>query len=54
MQEEAHRQGMKTSVTMMYGLGETDEDRIEHLVPGARAAGAHRRLHGVHLLAAPA
>ncbi len=31
VQEEAHRQGMKTSVTMMYGLGETDEDRIEHL-----------------------
>ena len=22
---------MKTSVTMMYGLGETDEDRVEHL-----------------------
>ncbi len=32
VQEEAHRQGMKTSVTMMYGLGETDEDRIEHLL----------------------
>jgi cyclic dehypoxanthinyl futalosine synthase len=31
VQEEAHRQGMQTSVTMMYGLGETDEDRIEHL-----------------------
>ncbi len=31
VQEEAHREGMKTSVTMMYGLGETDEDRIEHL-----------------------
>ena len=32
VQEEAHRQGMKTSVTMMYGLGETPADRIEHLV----------------------
>src|SRR3954465_12435749 len=32
VQEEAHWQGMKTSVTMMYGLGETDEDRIEHLL----------------------
>jgi cyclic dehypoxanthinyl futalosine synthase len=31
VQEEAHRQGMRTSVTMMYGLGETAEDRIEHL-----------------------
>ncbi|MEA2714161.1 MAG: cyclic dehypoxanthinyl futalosine synthase [Gemmatimonadales bacterium] len=31
VQEEAHQQGMKTSVTMMYGLGETNADRIEHL-----------------------
>ena len=31
VQEEAHRQGMRTSVTMMYGMGETDEDRLEHL-----------------------
>lgn len=30
--EIAHRQGMKTSVTMMYGLGETHADRIEHLL----------------------
>ncbi|MEP7326636.1 MAG: cyclic dehypoxanthinyl futalosine synthase [Gemmatimonadota bacterium] len=30
VQEEAHQQGMKTSVTMMYGLGETNADRIEH------------------------
>ncbi len=29
--ERAHRQGLKTSVTMMYGLGESDADRIEHL-----------------------
>ncbi|MGH7700606.1 MAG: radical SAM protein, partial [Gemmatimonadales bacterium] len=29
--EIAHRQGLKTSVTMMYGLGETPADRIEHL-----------------------
>ena len=32
VQEEAHRQGMKTSVTMMYGLGESLADRIEHLL----------------------
>ena len=32
VQEEAHRQGMKTSVTMMYGMGECDADRIEHLI----------------------
>ncbi len=29
--ELAHQQGMKTSVTMMYGLGETLAERIEHL-----------------------
>lgn len=29
--EIAHEEGMKTSVTMMYGLGETLEERIEHL-----------------------
>lgn len=30
--EIAHRRGMKTSVTMMYGLGESNADRIEHLL----------------------
>src|SRR5688500_13097491 len=29
--EIAHNEGMKTSVTMMYGLGETLAERIEHL-----------------------
>ena len=29
--EIAHQEGMKTSVTMMYGLGETLAERIEHL-----------------------
>jgi cyclic dehypoxanthinyl futalosine synthase len=29
--ELAHNQGMKTSVTMMYGIGETLAERIEHL-----------------------
>ncbi len=31
VQEEAHRQGMRTSVTMMYGMDESPADRIEHL-----------------------
>jgi cyclic dehypoxanthinyl futalosine synthase len=30
--DSAHRQGMKTSATMMYGLGETDAERVEHLM----------------------
>ncbi|HEX9393637.1 MAG TPA: cyclic dehypoxanthinyl futalosine synthase [Gemmatimonadales bacterium] len=29
--EVAHRLGLKTSVTMMYGLGEAPADRLEHL-----------------------
>jgi len=29
--EIAHRLGLRTSVTMMYGLGESNADRIEHL-----------------------
>ncbi|HEY4216313.1 MAG TPA: radical SAM protein, partial [Gemmatimonadaceae bacterium] len=29
--EIAHNEGMKTSVTMMYGIGETLAERIEHL-----------------------
>ena len=43
VQEEAHRQGMKTSVTMMYGLGESLADRIEHLL---RVREAQRRTGG--------
>jgi cyclic dehypoxanthinyl futalosine synthase len=30
--EVAHGLGLKTSVTMMYGLGESSADRIEHLI----------------------
>ena len=30
--ELAHNLGMKTTVTMMYGLGESNADRIEHLI----------------------
>jgi len=29
--EIAHNEGLKTSVTMMYGIGETLEERLEHL-----------------------
>jgi cyclic dehypoxanthinyl futalosine synthase len=30
--ELAHQAGMKTTVTMMYGIGETNAERLEHLV----------------------
>jgi cyclic dehypoxanthinyl futalosine synthase len=30
--ELAHQAGMKTTVTMMYGLGETNAERLEHLM----------------------
>ncbi len=54
VQEEAHRQGMRTSVTMMYGMGESNADRIEHLLKIRDVQAPHRRLHRLHLLAAPA
>lgn len=41
--ELAHRQGLKTSVSMMYGLGEGAADRIEHLV---RVREVQQRTHG--------
>ena len=41
--EIAHDMGMKTSVTMMYGLGETNADRIEHLL---RVRDVQSRTHG--------
>jgi cyclic dehypoxanthinyl futalosine synthase len=39
----AHRLGLKTSVTMMYGLGESLADRIEHLY---RVREVQRQTHG--------
>ncbi|HEX5436843.1 MAG TPA: cyclic dehypoxanthinyl futalosine synthase [Gemmatimonadaceae bacterium] len=41
--ELAHAEGMKTSVTMMYGLGETDAERLEHL---QRVREVQARTHG--------
>ena len=41
--EIAHEEGMKTSVTMMYGLGETLAERIEHL---ERVRELQSRTHG--------
>ncbi|HXJ30067.1 MAG TPA: cyclic dehypoxanthinyl futalosine synthase [Gemmatimonadales bacterium] len=41
--EVAHGLGLKTSVTMMYGLGETLADRIEHLF---RVRDVQGRTHG--------
>jgi cyclic dehypoxanthinyl futalosine synthase len=32
VQEEAHRQGLRTSVSMMYGMGESTADRVEHIL----------------------
>ena len=46
--EIAHQEGMKTTVTMMYGIGETLAERIEHLGARARSAVENGRLHGLH------
>ncbi len=50
----AHRAGLRTTATMMYGTVETDEERLEHLLRLRDAAGRDRRLHRVHLLELPA
>src|SRR5438046_9941879 len=39
----AHGVGLRTSVTMMYGLGETNADRLEHLF---RVREVQRRTRG--------
>ncbi len=44
----AHRLGLKTNVTMLYGHIETMEERVDHMLRVARAAGRDRRLPGVH------
>jgi cyclic dehypoxanthinyl futalosine synthase len=41
--ELAHNEGMKTSVTMMYGIGETLAERIEHL---DRVQALQKKTHG--------
>ncbi len=41
--ETAHGLGLRTSVTMMYGLGETAADRVEHLI---RVRDVQRRTGG--------
>jgi cyclic dehypoxanthinyl futalosine synthase len=41
--EIAHQEGMKTSVTMMYGIGETLAERLEHL---ARVKEVQARTNG--------
>ena len=46
----AHRAGLRTTATMMYGTVETDEERLEHLLRLRDAAGRDRRVHRVHHL----
>ena len=46
----AHRAGLRTTATMMYGTVETDGGAARAPVPAARAAGRDRRLHRVHHL----
>ncbi len=50
----AHRQGLKTSATMMFGHLETRAERIEHLVKIRELQDAHRRFHRLHPLDLPA
>ena len=46
----AHRAGLRTTATMMYGHGRDGRGAARAPVPAARAAGRDRRLHRVHHL----
>ena len=50
----AHRLGMSTTATMMYGHVETLEERVEHMRSDPRAPGRDARLPRLHLLDVPA
>ena len=52
--ETAHRLGMKTTATMMFGHVETLEERIEHLLHLRELQDRTRRLHRLHRLDLPA
>ncbi len=50
----AHQLGMRTTATMMFGVGETLEQRVNHFEVDPPAAGRDRRIHRVHPLELPA
>ena len=50
----AHQLGMRTTATMMFGCGETLEQRMNHLEIVRRISGGDRRIHGVHPVDIPA
>ena len=50
----AHRLGIRTSSTMMYGSVETLEERVEHLDRLRRSPGRDRRLQLLHPMVVPA
>ena len=50
----AHQLGMRTTATMMFGCGETIEQRMNHFDLVRRPAGRDRRVHGFHSLDLPA
>ena len=47
---EAHRQGFRSTATMMYGHVEEPDDIVDHLGRDPRAAGRARRLHRLRAL----
>ena len=51
---QAHRLGMSTTATMMYGHVETLEERVEHMRQDPRPPGRDARLPRLHLVDVPA
>ena len=50
----AHELGMRTTATMMFGVGETFEQRVNHFEVVPQAAGRDRRIHRLYPLELPA
>ena len=50
----AHKLGMRTTATMMFGVGETLREPRQPLPGDLRLAGRDRRIHRVHSLVVPA
>ena len=50
----AHQLGMRTTATMMFGVGENYREPRQPLPAALRVAGRNRRIHGVHPLDVPA
>ena len=48
-----HRVGLRSTATMMFGIGDKIEHRVRHLAAHSRSSGRNRRLHCVYPMDVP-